>query len=157
MSVEVSHQIRFDVKETLATGGSLRSGHTESQDGLSATTTPAVTKQAGGAHQLTAGAETLDLTAMANDAGGAVDMTGLKVQAVYIRITTATAPVVFAKGATNGYALFAASSGQIGLAAGEDVLLRFNESRPDVAAGAKTIDVSSADADAEYEIYLVAG
>jgi len=151
MSVIAEHQVRFNIDETLDSGAQLLTRLLLQEQ------TTAGTKQAGGTHQLTAGAETLDLTAIANQAGGAVDFTSLKIKKLFIRVITATAEVVFAEGASSGYALFAGTAGKCSWAQGEFGVFVFDESREDVDATHKTIDVSSTDLDAIYEIYFVAG
>lgn len=158
MSVEANRDIRLTVIETLPDGSQLKRIIGELQVRLNASSTPAISAQAGGEHTLTSGTETLDLTAIANQAGANVDFSGLKVQLVVIETNAAnTEVVVFDVGASNGYYLFGDANGQVALGAGEMHIGIHNESRPDVSGTAKTVDVSSSDADAKYTIVLLAG
>ena len=163
MSVRLSYKFKNQISETLAFGTLGVSGEGTERT-LDSGTDPPVTKQAGGEHTLAAGAETLDLTAILNQAGAAVDFTGLKVQSIFIKANAAnTATIKFKTGATNGYNLFGSAGGEISLSSntaktwGDECMLVFADTLPDVAAGAKTIDVSSSDVDAKYDITLVAG
>jgi hypothetical protein len=104
---------------------------------LSSTSTPPVTKIAGGQVALVAGAKTLDLCALtglgAN--GASVDMTGLKVQALYMENPSTNANTIsIAKGASEGYQ-FSGSDGKLTLSPGQSVLLFGNDATPDVASG----------------------
>jgi hypothetical protein len=88
---------------------------------------------------LTAGAKTVDLTALAG-ANGTVDGTGLKVQFIRIVNNGANA-MTFAEGASNGYELLG-NGWTITLPAGGYMQFYLPEGTPDIASGAKTIDVS---------------
>lgn len=159
MSVTATTSVMISATETLPSGDTLRVNIADAAAQLNASSTPPVTKQAGGPHALTAGAETLDLTAIANQAGGTVTFLGLKIQRVKITVTVATAMVYFSEGATNGYGLFGADTDAafIGLLQGETAYLEFADTRDDVAAANKTIDVSSTDLDAAYTIWIAGG
>lgn len=157
MSVNVTNQINLAISETLDTGAKVTAGITDTVTNLASGTTPAVTKQAGGLRALSDGEDTIDLTAVVNQAGGAVNFTGLAVQAVAIQIVTATAEVTFAAAGSNGYHLFAASAGKVGLKQGEVLQMRFSNSRPAVDSTHKAIAVASSDVDATYRILLTAG
>jgi hypothetical protein len=157
MSISTSHAINMVIEEVINDDAKTRISKQPSMSTRNGSSSPAVTKQAGGARQLTAGADTIDLTSFNNISSGSVDFTGLKVQMIYIEITTATNEVTFAEGASNGFPAFAASNGKIGLGQANQVFFVLDETTPDVSASVKTIDVASSDLDAEYEIYMVAG
>ena len=125
---------------------------------LNGTSTPPATKAFSDEGQLSGGTKTIDLTALVGALAASVDFTGLKVQLVKIRADSANTSTITVKdGATNGYNLFGDASGQITLGAKDAALLFFNDSLPDVAAGAKDIDITSSDVDAKYDIIIVAG
>lgn len=106
---------------------------------------------------LAAGADTIDLTALEGGDLPDISFSGLKVQLVKIKAdATNTAAVSFATGASNGYAIFG-TSGVVALSAGACCLFYMADKLGDVGSGAKTVDVTSADADAKYQIELVAG
>ncbi len=60
-------------------------------------------------------------------------------------------------GAANPYNLFGDANGEITLAPDARAVLYFAAGLPDVAGGAKEIDVSSSDVDAKYDIIMAAG
>lgn len=129
---------------------------------LNASSTPAVSMVHSARHALAAGAETLDLAALdgptVNGTATALDMTGLRVQVLYIRACDDnTAAIEFDSGAANPYDFFGDASGHIALLANAWVLRGDNESLENVDATHKTIDVSSTDVDAEYDIIIIAG
>ena len=103
---------------------------------------------------LSAGADALDLTSLAR--GGdlaAVDATGLKLQGVKVACpATNTADVLLTTGAANGYTV-----GTVRVTPGGHHLAWFADGLADVAADAKTIDVTSGDDDAAYKVLLVFG
>lgn len=124
---------------------------------LSTTSSPAISKAWSQERALAAGADTIDLTALPEGNFAAdQDFTGLKVQVALIHVlATATVAMTFSAGATNPYNLFGAS-GQIELGPDDWCLLLFDETTPDVAAGAKEIDVAGSGTES-YEIQLAAG
>lgn len=125
---------------------------------LNASSTPAATKAWSDQRQLSGGSDSIDLTALANGNLANIDFTGLKVQVIKIVAAEAnTAAITIADGATNGYHVFGDGSGQINLVAGGQALIYVPEGLPDVGASAKTIDVTSSDTDAIYDIVLIAG
>lgn len=126
---------------------------------LSTSTTPAVSKVWGDTLVLSSGSVTFDLTALDQGNLPNLDFTGLKVQFVKIASpATNTADLNFDVGVTNGYRLFGdTAAGEIVLGIGGVCLFYNPEALPDVGATAKTIDVTSTDDDATFEILLVAG
>ena len=90
---------------------------------------------------LTAGAATIDLTALTGTNGAAVDFTGLKVQAAKFINPVGNAAMTITFGATNPYLLGGTAFKWI-LSAGQELLVYLNDASPDVASGAKNIDIS---------------
>lgn len=86
-----------------------------------------------------ASGSTIDLTA-APALRGTLDMTGLKLQYLYLEADAGNAdPINFDPGAANPYAFNGAEGYK--LQKGGTMLLTFNDLTPDVAGGAKTIDI----------------
>lgn len=131
---------------------------TDTEKQLTPTSTPAVSKAFSDSVQLTAGAASLDLAALAGPLSTAIDMTGLKVQAILVLADAANTDVVTVDvGATNGYNIFGTAGSELALAAGGFALFYSPEGLPDVGAAAKTIDLSSPDTDAIVKVIIVAG
>ena len=166
-AVSVSWAAQLDVLETLALALDLESGtpkvthqiSTPAASGnMNATSSPAATQVVSDTRTLTAGADTIDLTAAPTRDGGTIDLSGLKVQAVKIVAkSTNTAVLIVKPGAANGYNLFGDADGQIAIPVGGQVLFVAPEGLADVAAADAEIDVASTDTDAIYSIILVAG
>src|SRR5215475_5914347 len=118
MAVNVSYTAGIAATETLDGG----TGATDVQSGqgnvvhnqwnqniaLTSVTTPATTKYASVAQALTAGAATVDLTALTGTNGAAVNANGLKLVAVRFQ-NPGSNPITVAKGASNGYTGLGAS------------------------------------------------
>ncbi len=122
---------------------------------LQASTTPPVSKVAAFEQALTAGAATIDLTALTGTNGAAVDGTGLKVQAIKITAKATNANVItITKGASNGYAL-AGADFSVALAAGQEFVLFGNDAAPDIASDAKTLDLAGTLAQAVQVIVVM--
>ena len=117
------------------------------------TTVPPVTKIGAKTAALVAGALTIDLTALTGwGANGAnVDGTGLKLQFFRVR-NLGAADMTFATGGTSGYNF----GGPFTVKAGCEVLFKFNDNLPDVAAGVKNIGVTGTGTDTA-EVTLVLG
>ncbi len=125
---------------------------------LDASSTPAVSKSWWDDGTLTAGAATIDLTALVRANLPNVDMTGLKVQLFkFIATSTNTAGIRIKVGASNAYNIFGDANGEITLLPGGVHFQYIPEQLPDVASGAKDIDLSSSDTDAGYAVEIVAG
>lgn len=121
----------------------VQSGFNLSGVRLTGSTTPAVTKESYHDYTFTAGAVTVDLTALLDAVGAAVDGTGLKVQCLIIKNPAGNASINMAPGASNGYDIFGASNDITipGHATYDNYLsFYFPEGTPDVAAGDKTLD-----------------
>ncbi|MCL4735384.1 MAG: hypothetical protein KJ050_10660 [Candidatus Omnitrophica bacterium] len=119
--------------------------HSDSQSHtLSAATTPPATKHVAKTVALSAGAATIDLTALTawGTNGVTEDTSGLKLQILRAKATASNAnPIAIKTGASNGYAAWGASW-LVELKAGQEVTLYGNDATPDVAGAAKTIDLS---------------
>lgn len=102
----------------------------------------AITKGMAFKQALTAGAATIDLTALLGTLGASESFSGLKVQGVLFYAPTDNAdPITLTEGASNGYELMG-DGWKVTLKGGQRVLFRGFEKTPDVASNAKTIDVS---------------
>lgn len=150
------------VKQTLDTGiNSSASDRTVTQDQinttktLSAGTTPPVTKMIWVNQALTAGAKTLDLTSLTGTNGASVTFSGLKVQSAKFKNPTGNAAMTIKFGAANPYNLLGASWTLI-LLAGQEITVYGNDATPDVAGGAKDIDIAGTGSEI-IEVQLVAG
>lgn len=164
MSVSAVLQALLKVTESVTQSGTLSNSredlHTlDAGDTINANSTVPATKVASYNDQaLTAGALSIDLTSLTDPYGNSVDMSGLKVQRFFFQWdedNTDTCTIV--DGASNGYNLFGDASGQVTLNPGDSVLLIMTDQHADVAAGAKTIDISSSDTDGVFDCIIVAG
>ena len=109
---------------------------------LGASTTPPVTKYAGFLQALSTGTATIDLTSLTGTNGAAVTGLGLKLQAAKFTATsTNTGTITLVEGASNGYEMLG-NAFSIILQPGQWFMFYGNDAAPDVAAGAKTIDLS---------------
>lgn len=123
-----------------------------------ATSDVKATKVASITGTLTAGAETLDLTAL--DKGNLPNetFTGLKVKNWKISCPSSnTAGVAFVVGAANPYDLFGSASDRITILPGQTQCGDCVDQLENVDATHKTLDLSSGDVDATYSIVLAAG
>ena len=120
---------------------------------LSSGSTPAVTKIAFFEQALTAGAATIDLTALPHN-GGLVDGSGLKVQAWGVIQKAGNAALTITAGASNGYNLLGAADGKLVLSAHASVdseaMFFAPEGLPDVAGADKTIDLAGTGTESFY-------
>lgn len=148
MSVAISPIMTFTANETVAFDAApsvtiQQSGFNLSGVKLTSTSSPAVTQSDYHDHTFTAGAFTLDLTALVDAAGVAFSGLGLKVQALIIKNPAGNASINMAPGASNGYDIFGAGNDITipGHASYDNYLsFYFPEGTPDVAAGDKTLD-----------------
>ena len=124
---------------------------------ISPTTTPPASKA--WADELI-GNQTLDLTALTRLVGPTVDATGLKLQAILINNLDASDPLIVAAGVTNGYDLScdagssSSAAGEKTVAPGGNYLEFFNDALADVAADAKTLEIT---APGDFQIMLIFG
>jgi hypothetical protein len=125
---------------------------------LDATTDVPVSKHSEGEMALTAGALSINLAALPGKTSEeTVNGTGLKVQYWKFRnkATNANA-MTLTKGASNGYGQGpSGGSWTIVLAPGQESIRYGNEADPDIASGARTIDVAGTGAQVlEYELVM---
>jgi len=109
--------------------------------------------------QLSAGTLTLALDALSRGSElSALDLTGLKVQAVQIFCpSTNTDAVLVEEAAVNGYGIFGAATAEVSIAPGGMVTFYNPEGNEDVGATESDLDLTSPDVDADVDILLVAG
>lgn len=125
---------------------------------LDATTTVAITQAYSDRRALTAGAYTLDLRSLVGPNGVALDLNGLKVKGIIIIANASnSAGIVVKDGASNPYLIFGSTTGENTVWPGFPLVQIFGNNLAAVSATVKTIDFSSSDTDAEFEIILVAG
>lgn len=115
---------------------------------LGAGTTPAVTKGTAFQQALSGGAATIDLTALPGLTGEeTIDGTGLKIQTLKLaNPSDNNGTITVVQGASNAYQLGGANF-TIPIPVGGEVTLYFPEGNPDVASGAKEIDLSGTGTD----------
>ena len=94
----------------------------------------------GDVYALSAGAKTLDLTALYTVGGGTADGTGYKVQGFYFKNLGANVMTIVG-GASNGYSIFGAS-GSVVVQPSGGFCMFFNDASDDIASGDRTIDIS---------------
>ncbi len=165
MSVTLQYDGNVTVRETLetnvtavASNGAIvtHSGFNKSAALTSATTATPVTKVAAFQATLSGGLLTIDLTSLTGTNGVAVTFSGLKIQAYkFANPSTNANSITVAAGASNGYLLGGAAFSWI-LAPGQEIMGFTNDASPDVAGGAKTIDLSGTLVQA-LNVILVAG
>ena len=153
-SIEVSGSIDHKNEVKLRGSGS-----------LSATTAPPVSGVWGDDITIGGGGTgTLDLSALtgATIATGAAmpdaDFTGKKLQIIAIECpVTNTAAVSFDVGAAQGYEFMGSATDFVTIGPGCSFMMSFNDNLADISASLKSIDVTSTDIDAWFNITLVAG
>lgn len=153
MAVSLRYENRVKMIET-ETGTLLNAtDNTLTWDGLdreftlNASTTPDIEDCALFVVTLTAGAATVDLTAMAHQAGVTKSATGKKVRVWKFWPATANAGnITVAKGASNGYAPLGTTLAKI-IAPDGDSSDYFKAAAGDVGAGAKNLDFSGTGTD----------
>lgn len=161
MAVTVNPKILMRLSETIAIDGAgdYTFNYDEFDRGTGrydASSTPAATKMVADKLALTAGAATIDLTALTGPNGAAVTFNGLKVLLgiFYLPSTNSGASMTIAKGGSNGYEL--QSTHSIICTKGCWHFMEFG-SRPGAVGGsAKTLDLSGTGTD-QLWYALVAG
>lgn len=110
---------------------------------LTASSSVPATKHSEFQKTMSGGAATIDLTALpGKTADETIDGTGLKVQLAKFRnLSTNANDITITFGAANPYNLLGAAF-VILLKPGQSILVSLDEAAPDVAAGAKDIDIS---------------
>lgn len=165
MAVALAMNFRCDAAETPATWMDLSTAptYTHKIDGLEkvnldATSTPAVTKAWSDQRSLSAGTDTIDLTALAVPGQDAVDFSGLKVQVIkFYNRSGNSGAMEIAPDATNGYNIFGTNDDKVTVPVGGAIQAYLPEGNPDVAGGsADEITITGTGTDT-YDILLVAG
>lgn len=148
-TVSVDYASTISITETFSIANSADNTilvNTYNQSGtLTASTTPPATKQATFALTLTAGSGSIDLTALPGlNANETVDGTGLKAQLLLLLNPSSNAnSITVAKGASNGYGWnTAGTSWTVSLSPGQWAQFGGNDVAPDVASGARILDVT---------------
>ena len=142
-------QLKTSVRQTLGTtstpaGSSpkITHGTWDFSHALGAATTPPLSKHAAFQQALDGGAATIELTALPGFNSATVDGSGLKVQAFKARNPSTNAnSIALTFGAANPY-LLAGVAWKVILEPGMEVLIYGNDKTPDIAAGAKNIDLA---------------
>ena len=116
---------------------------------------PAVTKMVWINQALTAGAATLDLTSLSGTNGATVTFSGLKVCVAKFKNPSGNGPMTVKFGGSNPYNLLGASWTLI-IPADSEITVYTNEGAPDVAGGAKDIDITGTGTEV-LEVQLFAG
>lgn len=164
MAVSVNYALQVNCDETLsgsqvpavATGGNVlrHTGYSKSGT-LNATTSVPATKWAAFLQALSAGAATIDLTAVTGTQG-TVTFSGLKIQLFMATATTGnTGAITLTEGASNGYEL-AGNTWKVAVQSGQSFLFYGNELAPDVGGSTKTIDLSGTGSET-VQISIVGG
>ncbi|VTS03548.1 unnamed protein product [Gemmata massiliana] len=113
-----------------------------SEVGLTGSGTPNVTAHANGSKALTAGAGSLDLTALVGINGAAVSLDGLKPRAILFENPATNAnPITIAKGAANGYTGLGAAFSHV-LQPGQKVLFNLAAAGTAVSSTVKVFDLT---------------
>lgn len=136
----------FDGSGPVAAGNLRYGGYDRQSTIRSDAVAPAVpvTKFAYFEQALTAGAATIDLTAMTHNEGGTVDGTGLKVQ--FARFTAPLdneAAITITPDVTDGYTV----TDEHVLQPGQSAMYELAEEAADIASGAKNIDLAGTGTD----------
>lgn len=160
MSVSVSWQSKIETNETpennvpaLAAGNRIvHSGFDESKT-LNASSSPPAEEASYMSGALTAGAATIDLTALTG-LQGTIDLTGLKVQIFRFKNTSAN-NMTLTGGNTNPYNLCGASWQATVYPNGVFEVFT-NDGSPDVASGAKEIDIAGTNT-GTYKLSVIGG
>lgn len=140
-----------------ATGGGAKLTHTafNKQQTLGSSTV-AISKCWVTSKAMSGGAATIDLTSLTDATQTGLDLTGLKVQAVFFGNPSTNAnAITITVGASNGHTLKGAAWKSI-LQPGQWEVWFGNEASPDVSASVKTWDLSGTAAQA-LDISLIAG
>lgn len=144
MAVQATVLMKCKVIESLGDGSLTDSDVTHDAYGLNTTiksdTAVPATKVSASVVALSAGAKTLDLTALVGTNGGTVDGTGLKLQVWLLKNLGANA-MTFTEGASNGYEALGSAFSFI-LLQNQMAQFYLADSAPDVGGSTKNIDVA---------------
>lgn len=164
MSVVLTYESKVTALETVETETPLADDANsiithdglDTSDTLNAGTGVPVTKVVANTITMTAGAATIDMTALVGSNGGAVDMTGLKLQIFKLKAkATNTNPLVVKFGAADPYTGLG-SAFNFELQPGAEMTFFGNEKSAEVASGVKDLDVAGT-ASEEVDMMMVCG
>lgn len=161
MSVVANYLSQLTVIETLAVGVPAASTPSITHSGynttekLNSSSTPAATKAVANSYAMTAGAKTLDLTALVGTNGATVDGTGLDVVAFKVINPAGNSALVVKFGASNPYLFGADAAWRHTLKAGDELLL-LGRTNPTIGSGAKNIDFSGTGTES-FQVVIVMG
>lgn len=161
-SVKATYKLSLSVLETLGTAVPAAGTPQITHDGFNtnlgtltgATTVPA-TKTTAFTPTLSAGAATIDLTALTGVNGAVVDGSGLKVQIFKFINPAGNGAVTLTFGAANPYLLLG-TAWKVILLAGQEIMLYLNDACPDIDATHKNIDLAGTGAQA-FKCQIVMG
>lgn len=152
-SVSLQHTINTTITDTPIEGANRQLTFTDgnwSETRKSDSDVP-VTKRYVNTHT---GTVNFDLTSLTDPDVGSVDMSGLKVQNLYVFNRSTTDALTISDGAANAYQLNGGND--LVVPAGGRVALDFNEKLADVGAADKAFDVTPA-AGEKFDIVILAG
>ena len=165
MSVELLYQTILTATEILEgnpasaapANRTVRHTNFNTSETFKASTSVPVTKAAYFEQVLSAGAATIDLTALTGTNGASVDGTGLKVQAVKFKAAAGNGALIsVTPGAVNGYDMFG-SDFKVSLSPGQEVTLLGNELTPDIAVADAELDLAGTGSTDKLEVSIVMG
>ncbi len=163
MSITANYASALTVTEALAAGANpdavapsiVHSGFNTSKT-LNAGSTPPASLTASFNKPLSSGTATIDLTALVGTNGGAVSLSGLRLQVLKVIAKSTNAnPIVLTFGAANPYNLLG-SAFVVSLLPGQEFLFYGNNAAPVVGSGAKNIDLSGTAAQS-VDVIVVGG
>lgn len=167
MSVQLRYEAKFHADETPSLALDLVSNpviqHRISYSGgvsgtIDGDTTIAVDDAFSDRITLTAGAHTIDLSALTSTLGTTKNFTGKKVKGMILSANASnTGGVLVKRGASNGYPIFSTLAGEATVWPGLPFVQLFGNNLSAIGASTKTVDLSSADTDAELELVIVVG
>lgn len=146
LDLATKHTLTQTFDTTVTDGGQVYAPMDTAQS-LDAGSDPAVTEGGLCTKAMTAGAATLDLTALVDVRGRTFSLSGLKVVSVKIVALAANAgPVTISKGASNGYTGFGSAYSET-LPAGAEVTRYLGSSGTAVSGTVKTLDLAGTGTD----------
>lgn len=167
MSVTLRYDAKFHADEVPALAVDLapsnptlphRIAYSGTNGTIDGTTTVAISDVYSDRRALVAGAYTLDLRALVSTLGVTKDFNGLKVKGIIIVASPSnTAGIIVKDGAANPYLIWGSATGEVTVWPGFPIEQVFGNNLAAVSATVKTIDFSSSDTVAVFEIIIVVG
>ena len=162
MAIDAKIQIKPVITETLGTGVAGASDKVIVHDlykvdtTIKAGSTVPATKCAVFSQALSSGTASINLAALTGTNGAAVDFTGLKLQYLQISSATANGTLEVDVGSSNGYNLGNNAATEFHIGGGDTVAFYYTETNPDVASGARVIDLVGTGTET-FDVVLIAG